>query len=73
MAYETIDVEDEFRADQDRFNVWQHISKVSKPTVRAYSMANYPEEKGVLKFNIGSRRRPGQDVPAGRCLPTSSI
>ena len=67
MAYQTIDVEDEFREDWDRFNVWQHISKVSEPTVRAYSMANYPEEKGVLKFNIRvASPPPGQDVPAGK-------
>ena len=27
-------------------------SKVTEPVIRAYSMANYPEEKGVVKFNI---------------------
>ena len=68
MSYEKdIDVEDEFREDWDRFNVWQHGSKVDEPTVRAYSMANYPEEKGVLKFNIRiASPPPGSDVPAGK-------
>ena len=34
--------------------------------IRAYSMANYPEEKGVLKFNIRiASPPPGSDVPPG--------
>ena len=28
------------------------MSKVDETTIRAYSMANYPEEKGLVKFNI---------------------
>ncbi|MFT5575253.1 MAG: Na+-transporting NADH:ubiquinone oxidoreductase subunit F, partial [Bermanella sp.] len=27
-------------------------SKVTEPVIRAYSMANYPEEHGIVKFNI---------------------
>lgn len=52
MDYKTIEVEPQFREDWDRFNIWQYHSKVAEPTIRAYSMANYPEERGVLKFNI---------------------
>jgi Na+-transporting NADH:ubiquinone oxidoreductase subunit F len=52
MDYKTIEVEPQFRGDWDRFDVWQYHSKVTEPTIRAYSMANYPEERGVLKFNI---------------------
>ncbi len=52
MDYKTIEVEPQFREDWDRFNIWQYHSKVTEPTIRAYSMANYPEERGVLKFNI---------------------
>ena len=68
MSYaEDIEVEDEFREDWDRFDVWQHSSRVTEPTVRAYSMANYPEEKGVLKFNIRiASPPPGSDFPAGK-------
>ena len=67
MSYEDIEVPEEFRGDWDRFGVFQHKSKVDDPTVRAYSMANYPEEKGVLKFNIRvASPPPGTDVPPGR-------
>tara|TARA_B100000900_G_scaffold279582_1_gene239151 strand:+ start:414 stop:1646 length:1233 start_codon:yes stop_codon:yes gene_type:complete len=52
MDWSTIDVQDEYREDWDTFNFWDLKSEVSDPTIRAYSMANYPEEKGILKFNI---------------------
>ena len=69
MSYESdIDVQPEFREDWDKFKIWRYTSKVTEPTIRAYSMANYPEEKGVLKFNIRvATPPPGRDdVPAGK-------
>ena len=69
MSYETdIDVQPKFREDWDKFKIWRYTSKVTEPTIRAYSMANYPEEKGVLQFNIRvATPPPGRDdVPAGK-------
>lgn len=67
MQYKEIAVEDEYHEDWDRFKVWDNFSKVDETTIRAYSMANYPEEKGILKFNIRiASPPPGMDVPAGR-------
>lgn len=67
MDYKTIDVEGQYRGDWDRFDVWKYRSQVGDPTIRAYSMANYPEEKGILKFNIRiASPPPGMDVPAGK-------
>ena len=66
MDYKEIDVEDEYHEDWDRFDVWKYHAKVDEPTIRAYSMANYPEEKGILKFNIRiASPPPGMDVPPG--------
>ena len=66
MDYKEIDVEEEYHEDWDRFDVWKYHSKVTEPTIRAYSMANYPEEKGILKFNIRiASPPPGMDVPPG--------
>ncbi|MEM7000197.1 MAG: NADH:ubiquinone reductase (Na(+)-transporting) subunit F [Pseudomonadota bacterium] len=66
MDYREIDVEQEYHEDWDRFDVWQHHAKTSENTIRAYSMANYPEEKGILKFNIRiASPPPGMDVPPG--------
>lgn len=67
MQYKDIVVEDEYHSDWDRFDVWKYHSKVTEPTIRAYSMANYPEEKGVLKFNIRiASPPPGTDYPPGK-------
>ena len=52
VHYKNIDVEPEFRADWDRFQIWEIDSVVTEPVSRAYSMANYPDEKGVIMLNV---------------------
>ncbi|WP_370280026.1 NADH:ubiquinone reductase (Na(+)-transporting) subunit F [Pontibacterium sp.] len=67
VHYKDFDIEEEYREDWDKFNLWQYVSKVSEPVIRAYSMANYPEEKGVVKFNIRiASPPPGTDHPPGQ-------
>lgn len=67
MSYKEIEIEDEYHDDWDRFDVWRYNSKVPDETIRAYSMANYPDEKGILKFNIRiASPPPGTDFPAGK-------
>ncbi|EAT13246.1 NADH:ubiquinone reductase (Na(+)-transporting) subunit F [Bermanella marisrubri] len=52
VNFSDFDIEEEYRGDWERFNFFD-LKTVSKENViRAYSMANYPEEKGVVKFNI---------------------
>jgi len=41
-------VEDRFRDDWDKFNLWRYVSTVKEPALRAYSMASYPEEKEIM-------------------------
>ena len=67
MHYQEIEVEDEYRGDWERFRVWENECHVTDPTIRAYSMANYPEEKGILKFNIRvASPPPGTTFPPGK-------
>jgi Na+-transporting NADH:ubiquinone oxidoreductase subunit F len=67
ISYRDMDIEEEYRADWDKFGVFNNESKVDEPTIRAYSMANYPEEKGVMKFNIRvASPPPGTDFPPGK-------
>jgi Na+-transporting NADH:ubiquinone oxidoreductase subunit F len=68
MRYkDDIKVEERFREDWDKFDIWRYSARVTEPVVRAYSMANYPEEKGVLKFNIRvATPPPGKDFPPGK-------
>ncbi len=52
VCYKDFDVEEEYRPDWDKHNVWRYESKVTAETTRAYSMANYPEEKGLIMLNV---------------------
>lgn len=47
-----MDIPSEYRGDWEKFGLFKVKSKVDETTIRAYSMANYPDEKGLLKFNI---------------------
>lgn len=61
------DIEDEYREDWDRFNLWQYESHVQEEGLRAYSMANYPEEKGIIMLNVRIATPPPNvpDAPPG--------
>ena len=67
VNYKDFDIQPEFHPDWDKFDIWRYVSKVTEPTIRAYSMANYPDEKGIVKFNIRvATPPPGQDdIPPG--------
>ena len=68
VNYSDFDVEEEYRGDWERFGLYQYTSEVKEPLIRAYSMANYPEEKGVVKFNIRIASPPpgSTDIPPGK-------
>ena len=50
--YKNFDIEEEYRADWDKYDVWRYVSKVDEDVSRAYSMANYPEERGIIMLNV---------------------
>ena len=52
VNYKDFDIEEEYREDWDKYDVWRYVSKVDEEVVRAYSMANYPGEKGIIMLNI---------------------
>ena len=68
VHYKDFDIQEEFRGDWDKFDMWQFVSKVDEPVIRAYSMANYPEERGLVKFNIRIASPPpgSQGIPPGQ-------
>jgi Na+-transporting NADH:ubiquinone oxidoreductase subunit F len=67
INYKDIEVAEEYRGDWEKFGVFNYRSKVDEVTIRAYSMANYPEEKGIMKFNIRvASPPPGTDFPPGK-------
>ena len=61
-------VETEFRAEWDRYNLWRYASKSDRTTIRAYSMANYPGESDIIMLNVRiATPPPGADdvIPPG--------
>jgi Na+-transporting NADH:ubiquinone oxidoreductase subunit F len=64
--YKSFEIETEYLEDWEKFKVLENKSVVKEPVIRAYSMANYPEEKGIMKFNIRiASPPPGTDFPPG--------
>ncbi len=52
QSFKDFDIDARFRGDWDRLNLWELTSRVSEPVERAYSMANYPEERGIITLNV---------------------
>ena len=52
INFRNFEVGEEYSQDWQRYGFFDLESKVDETTIRAYSMANYPEEKGIMKFNI---------------------
>lgn len=68
VEYKNFDIEKEYHPDWDQYNVWQYKSVVEEPVIRAYSMANYPGEKGIIMLNVRVASPPPRqsDVPPGK-------
>ena len=70
VTYRDFEVEEEYRGDWDHFDMWRLRSTVveGEDVVRAYSMANYPEEKGFILLNVRIASPPPRqpDVPPGK-------
>ena len=52
LKYTEFSVQEEYKGDWDHFNLWQYESTVTEKVERAYSMANYPEEEGIIMLNV---------------------
>ena len=52
LYFKDIEVEPEYRADWEKFGFFNLESVNPEATIRAYSMASYPGEKGIIKLNV---------------------
>ena len=68
VSFSDMAIEPPFSEDWDKFDLWRFASVVDEPVTRAYSMANFPLEKGILKFTIRIAFPPGyrQEIPPGK-------
>jgi len=66
LKYSEFEIENEFRDEWEKYNLFKLTCDNDEETFRAYSMANYPEEKGMIKLNIRvATPPPGMDVNPG--------
>jgi len=68
VGYKDFIIEDEFKPEWDKYDMWKYVSVVDENIVRAYSMANYPEEKGIIMLNVRIASPPPHkpDAPPGQ-------
>ncbi len=68
LDYKTMEIAEEYREDWDKYDFWKYHSEVKEPVMRAYSMANYPDEKGVIMLNVRVCPPPAAvpDAPPGQ-------
>ncbi len=52
VNFKDMDIEEEYRDEWDKFNMWDLKMKNPEETYRAYSMANYPAEGNIVMLNI---------------------
>ena len=52
LDFKDIEVEPEYRADWEKYGFFNLHSSNPVDTIRAYSMASYPGEKGIIKLNV---------------------
>ena len=50
--FKDFEIEKQFRDDWEKYKMWGLGIKNTEETFRAYSMANYPAEKNLIKLNI---------------------
>ncbi|OMQ19927.1 NADH:ubiquinone reductase (Na(+)-transporting) subunit F [Serratia oryzae] len=73
VSYADFDVPQEYRGDWDKFNLFRFRSVVNETTVRAYSMANYPDEKGIIMLNVRIATPPPNNPEAPPGIMSSYI
>ena len=52
VHFKDFQIDDRYRPDWDRLNLWTPDSQCEEPVQRAYSMANYPEANRTVMLNV---------------------
>ena len=66
VRYADFDIPAEYRDDWEKYDLFKLVSKVDGDVLRAYSMANYPDEKGRIMLNVRIATPPSDDLPPGK-------
>ncbi len=68
LRFRDFDIDERFRDDWDRYNLWRYESNVKESVTRAYSMANFPLENDIIMLNVRIATPPPsapESVPPG--------
>lgn len=68
LSFRDIEIPEQYRDDWERFKLFDLKSVVDTPDLRAYSMANYPEESDIIMLNVRIATPPPgatADIPPG--------
>ena len=67
LKYTDFDVEEEYREDWDKYDLWRYVATNDEEVIRAYSMASYPAEGNKIMLNVRIASPPpwAPDVPPG--------
>jgi Na+-transporting NADH:ubiquinone oxidoreductase subunit F len=52
ISFRNFNIEEEFKGDWDKLKMWDLKANNKEESFRAYSMANFPAEKNLIKLNI---------------------
>ncbi|WP_144210897.1 NADH:ubiquinone reductase (Na(+)-transporting) subunit F [Shewanella donghaensis] len=66
VKYADFDIPTQYRDDWDKYDLFSLVSTVDEDVLRAYSMANYPDEKGTIMLNVRIATPPKNDLPPGQ-------
>ena len=65
VNYKDIDVDEEYRADWEKFGMFDFVMHNPEPQFRAYSMASYPAEDNIIMLNVRIATPPFDRVNGG--------
>ena len=68
LSFRDIDIPEQYRGDWERYKLFDLESVVDTPDMRAYSMANYPDENDIIMLNVRIATPPpdaSADIPPG--------
>lgn len=66
VHYKDFDIPEIFRDDWEKYGLFNLVSRVDSEVMRAYSMANYPEEQGRIMLNVRIATPPSPELPPGQ-------
>ena len=66
IQFKNFDIEEEYREDWDKYDLWKYGRENTEPEFRAYSMANHPAEGNIVMLNIRiATPPPNTEFPPG--------